>query len=199
MSVRTYRGASPEQRRADRRARLLAAALEAVGEVGVIGITVESVCARAGLTKRYFYEEFADRDAVLLAVAEDVYSGLREVIVTAVRSERGDARARAARAVRVFTEALDANPGVARLFAESPGHPHLLCRRDHALDEFAELVLDEVLRLPEEERARLRIAAMFVVAGSTQLVARWLAGGTPLGRGELIEEITRTGIRALLG
>jgi AcrR family transcriptional regulator len=199
VSVRTYRGASAEERRADRRARLLSGALDVVGEAGVVGLTVEAVCARAGLTKRYFYEAFADRDAVLGALADEVYAGLHESVVTALRAVDGDERARATRAVEVFTETLDENPRVARLYAESPGHPRLLARRDDAVDEFAELVLDEVLRLRPEDRERLRTAAVFVVAGTTHLVTRWLSGGVPLDRRALVEEITRTGIRALPG
>jgi AcrR family transcriptional regulator len=197
-AVRTYRGASAQQRRADRRARLLSGCLDVVGEAGVTGITVEAVCARAGLTKRYFYEAFAGRDAVLGAVADEVYAGLHEAIVAALHGVDGDERARATKAVEVFTETLDGDPRVARLYAESPGHPQLLARRDVAVDEFADLVLDDVLRLRPCERERLRTAAVFVVAGTTHLVTRWLAGGVPLGRLELVEEITRTGTRALL-
>jgi AcrR family transcriptional regulator len=199
VSVRTSRGASAEERRVDRRARLLAGALDVVGEAGVVGLTVEAVCARAGLTKRYFYEAFADRDAVLGALADEVYAELHESVVAALRVVDGDARTRATRAVEVFTETLDGNPRVARLYAESPGHPRLLARRDEAVDEFADLVLDEVLRLGPADRERLRTAAVFVVAGTTHLVTRWLAGGVPLDRRELVEEITRTGIRALPG
>jgi AcrR family transcriptional regulator len=197
-AVRTYRGASAEERRTDRRTRLLSGCLDVVGEVGVVGLTVEAVCAHAGLTKRYFYEAFADRDAVLRAVADDVYAGLQASIVSALRGVDGDERARAMKAVEVFTETLDGDPRLARFYAESPGHPQLLARRDAAVDEFADLVLDEVLRLRPGERERMRTTAVFVVAGGTHLVTRWLAGGVPLGRLELVEEITRTGTRALL-
>ena len=66
--VRPYRGISADERRASRRARLLDAALEEVGERGMAGTTMTAVCARAGLTERYFYESFADRDEMLRAV-----------------------------------------------------------------------------------------------------------------------------------
>ena len=111
--VRTYRGASAEERRADRRARLLAGCLDVVGEVGVVGVTVEAVCARAGLTKRYFYEAFGDRDAVLAAVADGVYADLHAATVAALRGAGGDERTRAITAVEVFAETLDANPPIA--------------------------------------------------------------------------------------
>ena len=119
-AVRPYRGATAEERQANRRARLLSACLDVVGEVGVLGVTVDAACARAGLTKRYFYETFADRDAALEAVTDDVYGGLHTSIVSALRRAEGDARARAATAVEVFAATLDADPRVARLTRRRP-------------------------------------------------------------------------------
>lgn len=196
-AVRTYRGASAEERRATRRARLLAACLDVIGEVGVLGVTVDAVCARAGLTKRYFYETFTDRDAALEAVTDDVYSGLHASIVAALRRTDGDRRARAATAVEVFAATLDADQRIVRLYAESPGLPRLLARRDAAVEQFADLVLDDVLRLPPGEREQWRTAAVLVVAGTTHVVTRWLAGSVPLGRVELVEEVLRIGTKLL--
>ncbi len=196
-AVRTYRGASAEERQAQRRSRLLAACLDVVGEVGVLGVTVDAVCARAGLTKRYFYEAFADRDAALEAVTDDVCSGLHASIVSALRRADGDRRARAATAVEVFAATLDADPRIARLYAESPGHPRLLARRDAAVDLFADLVLDDVLRLAPGDREQARTAAVLVVAGTTHVVNRWLAGGVPLERVELVDEVLRIGTKLL--
>jgi AcrR family transcriptional regulator len=196
-AVRTYRGASAEERQATRRTRLLSACLDVIGEVGVLGVTVDAVCARAGLTKRYFYETFTDRDAALEAVTGDVYGGLHTSIVSALRRADGDGRARAAIAVEIFAATLDADPRIARLYAEAPGHPRLVARRDAAVEEFADLVLDDVLRLPPGDRERARTAAVLVVAGTTHVVTRWLAGVVPLGRDELIEEVLRIGIGAL--
>ncbi len=195
--MRTYRGASAPERRADRRARLLAACLDVIGEVGVLGVTVDAVCARAGLTKRYFYETFADREAALDAVADDVYDGLHVSIGSALRRADGDQRARASTAVEVFAATLDADPRIARLYAESPGHPRLCARRDAAVDRFADLVLDDVLRLGPGDRERARTAAVLVVAGTTHVVTRWLAGGVPLARVELVDEVTRIGTKLL--
>ena len=79
--VRPYRGVSADDRRADRRARLLEAGLDLVGEVGVAEVTAEAVAARAGLSKRYFYESFADRDALLVAASSGVFETVRAALL----------------------------------------------------------------------------------------------------------------------
>ncbi|MGZ6827110.1 MAG: TetR/AcrR family transcriptional regulator, partial [Mycobacteriales bacterium] len=68
---RVYGGRSEEERRADRRARLVAAGLELFGTEGWAGATIERLCAGAGVATRSFYEEFSSREALLRAVYED--------------------------------------------------------------------------------------------------------------------------------
>src|SRR5437016_4479616 len=53
---RTYKGATPRQRVEQRRALLVDAAVDVFGTIGYRAATVDHVCARAGLSKRYFYE-----------------------------------------------------------------------------------------------------------------------------------------------
>src|SRR5690606_12857510 len=81
---RLYRGADLDARRQERRTRLLAAGLERVGTVGYRAATVRSVCAEAGLTERYFYESFANGEALLVAVYEDAVARLDAAITAAV-------------------------------------------------------------------------------------------------------------------
>jgi AcrR family transcriptional regulator len=53
------------------RARLLGAAASVVDELGWSGAVTTSVCARARISRRTFYELFANREDCLLAVLED--------------------------------------------------------------------------------------------------------------------------------
>ena len=71
---RRYAGATAEERSAARRARLLEAGLDVIGGEGYAKTSVAEVCRRAGLTSRYFYEHFANREALLRAVHDDVVS-----------------------------------------------------------------------------------------------------------------------------
>lgn len=93
---RSYGGLSAEQRQAVRRARLLDAGLELLGTAGWTATTMTAVCREAGLTERYFYESFADRDALAEAVFDRLAVGAREAILVAV-AVGGDAPAPAPR------------------------------------------------------------------------------------------------------
>jgi AcrR family transcriptional regulator len=63
---RRYGGVTIEQRKSERRERLVRAAIEVAARAGIDGATVAAICAEAELTARYFYEEFGHRDALFL-------------------------------------------------------------------------------------------------------------------------------------
>ncbi|HEY2142272.1 MAG TPA: TetR/AcrR family transcriptional regulator [Solirubrobacteraceae bacterium] len=69
------------------RARLLAAAVEVVGDLGYLGMSVARVCARAGVSRRTFYDLFEDREDCFLAVFEDAVARFAAVARDAVQSE----------------------------------------------------------------------------------------------------------------
>jgi AcrR family transcriptional regulator len=57
-------------RRTRTRQRLMAAAVAVFAERGVIGSSVEEICEAAGFTRGAFYSNFADKDALVLALIE---------------------------------------------------------------------------------------------------------------------------------
>ncbi|HEY3004114.1 MAG TPA: TetR/AcrR family transcriptional regulator [Kribbellaceae bacterium] len=87
---RTYRGADPAQRRDERRARLVDAAVEVFGTTGYRSATVERICAAAGLTKRYFYESFESSEALLLAAYARCIDELHASMVSGAAAAVGD-------------------------------------------------------------------------------------------------------------
>ncbi|MGW4245751.1 TetR/AcrR family transcriptional regulator, partial [Nocardia sp. NPDC004722] len=68
----TWGGRTQEERRAERRERLISAALDIWLENGWAAVTMRGVCTHAGLNDRYFYEHFTDRDDLLGAVFDEV-------------------------------------------------------------------------------------------------------------------------------
>src|SRR3984885_278704 len=63
---RRYSGQSFADRQSDRRARLVRATLDVAGRFGLENTSVAAICAEAGLTARYFYESFPNRDAIFV-------------------------------------------------------------------------------------------------------------------------------------
>ena len=57
-------------RRTRTRQRLMTAAVAVFAERGVIGSSVEEICEAAGFTRGAFYSNFADKDALVLALIE---------------------------------------------------------------------------------------------------------------------------------
>ena len=79
-----YAGRSAADRRAERRARLLESGLEMFGTVGYAMSPVGAICKSANLSNRQYYEEFADREALLIAVYDDINTKALEAVTAAL-------------------------------------------------------------------------------------------------------------------
>jgi AcrR family transcriptional regulator len=73
-----FKGISADDRRNDRRSRLVAAAFAIAGTEGAAAIGVGRVCLDAGLTKRYFYESFASLAELQSAVVDHAIAVMSE-------------------------------------------------------------------------------------------------------------------------
>lgn len=191
--VRPYRGVSAEQRRAERRGQLLEACREVIGRDGVAATTVGAVCEQAGLTKRYFYEGFADLDAMLVEVLDDLFSTVRARILTALAPLGAEPRTRAHATVGQLVAVMTEDPRTARLYVEAPAHPALQARRDEAFHAYAQLWTSDVLGI-EDPDVRQRLAALHHVAGTTQAVVAWLRGGVAIDRHDLVDQLAVLGL-----
>jgi AcrR family transcriptional regulator len=60
-SARVYAGRSAQQRREERRNRLLSAGQDLFGGQGYRTTSIEALCTAAGVSTRAFYEEFSGR------------------------------------------------------------------------------------------------------------------------------------------
>jgi AcrR family transcriptional regulator len=81
---RDYGGRTATQRRAERRQRLMTAALELFGTEGYPATSIERLCARANVSTRNFYEEFASREALLIALHDHITQQAFDAVMTAV-------------------------------------------------------------------------------------------------------------------
>jgi AcrR family transcriptional regulator len=203
VTVRSYRGVSAEDRRTERRARVKWACLDVVGEQGVAEVTVEAVSARAGLTKRYFYESFADLDALLAEVIDDIFTELLAEILDALESVGPSVHQRAHTIARLLIDFFQRDVRRARLYVEAPGQPTLRDRREQAFDSYTRLLVEHLRPDPTSMPAatvadrRRAVAALIIVAGVTQAASMWLRGAVDLDRDQIVDEIARVMTTAL--
>lgn len=137
-----YGGRSAEERRAERRERLLDAGLELFGTRGYASTSIEALCAATRLNPRYFYESFATREELLRAVYDRHMEHLAAAVSSALETAPDDARGRVEAGLRAFVETQLANVRGARItYLEIVGVSLDLERhRRAALRGFAQLI-----------------------------------------------------------
>jgi len=84
--ARIWGGTTLDERRSTRRDKLVATGLDLLGGEATGAVSVRAACRGSRLTERYFYESFADRDALVLAVYEGVADEARAALEEATRA-----------------------------------------------------------------------------------------------------------------
>jgi AcrR family transcriptional regulator len=196
--VRPYRGVSAEQRRASRRARLIEAGLDVLGADGMAGLTMTAVCACAGLTERYFYESFRDRDELVGAIFNSCLIEMDQAMFAALDNSPPDLLERCRAAAGAMIGVLTDDPRKARVHAESVSSRALSARRSDAVSAHAELLAQQMRELrgldrPEHE-APLRLATVVLMGGLSEAILGWLDGSIAMARATLIEECARLAV-----
>jgi AcrR family transcriptional regulator len=196
VGTRAYGGLSAQERQAQRRAALLAAALDVIGTEGHARLTVAGLCARAGLNERYFYESFRTLDEVLVAVFDEVIAELAGEIVTAIAAAPDETRAKARAAIAAAVELLTDDSRKTRVvFVEALAARALVARRAEVARTFVALIVGQAQQFYGAETA-LRIgswaefAAAHLLGGLAETMTAWLRGDLAITRDELIERST---------
>ncbi|ART69750.1 TetR family transcriptional regulator [Mycobacterium dioxanotrophicus] len=176
--VRGYGGISAADRRTERRSKLLAAGRRIWGESGVTEVTVRGVCAAAGLTSRYFYEQFPSREELLFAISDDVRDELISALVNAGVGDPGTLTDKLRSALTAFLDIIAADPHIHRIATgDVSSVAGLTEHRTRILDMITDLVVQHapsVLSTETPNETDLRRSARFMVGGVNQLIEAWL-------------------------
>ncbi len=146
------------------RSRLIAGAIQAIDELGYVRATVGQITRCASVSRRTFYELFADREACLVAVLESVVGAIAAELAAA-DLERVAWRERVRAGLATILAFFDREPVLARVCVVQAlrGGPDVLRRREAVLVGIA-AAIDE----GREEGPR--------GAGCTPLTAEGLVG-----------------------
>jgi AcrR family transcriptional regulator len=191
--ARTYRGITPSQRQAERRARLLEAGLELFGTVGYARTSIRAVSAAASLNSRYFYESFSSREDLLYHVYQQIVLDIFTKVGEAVARENTiEAQARAgltAGWTAVTEDRRKARIVAIEVVGVSEGLERLRRETRHAL---AQLTADRALSLARDVRLRLDpvITARFLMGGIVELLADWINGDLDAPTDEVVDHFT---------
>lgn len=193
---RVYAGMTAEERRADRRRRLIEAATEVLARGGWEGATVTAICERAQLIPRYFYENFRDRDDLLIAVFDNI---LEEVATEAAPGldPNQPVEAGIAAAITAWMSVTSRDRRKGRVaFVEALGSEALMQRRLGATRAFADALFAQTKNSYEvtKRNRSVFVSASFIVAGGLiETMIEWLEGRAEMTPDESIDHFTLLG------
>ncbi|HEX3833372.1 MAG TPA: TetR/AcrR family transcriptional regulator [Solirubrobacteraceae bacterium] len=179
-SERRYGGKTATERRDERRERLLDAGLELFGTDGFAAVTIEALCAEAGLNPRYFYEQFATREELLGAVYERHVVAVLQTVQDAIAQSPADPTRRLRAGLSAFVTATLADERAARInYFEMVGvSAELEAQRRGVLRAYAELIaaqaadMDDLGPLGRGDR---RMTAVALTGATDGLITDWMS------------------------
>lgn len=185
-----------EDRAAERREQLIDAGFALLGTEGAAATTVSAVCHVAGLSRNYFYENFRNREELLIAIQDRVAGELRGVIESSTAGGGLETRLNA-----VFLTA-------AGYFEQDPRRVRVIFRetlaeetlREHAnvsapmfmfftMSHFADLL--DGLSLTPERSGTVAIALTQIYGALAITIMDWLEGRLDATRDQIASECTR--------
>jgi AcrR family transcriptional regulator len=176
--------------------------LIAVAECSLAGgyqaATIEEITARAGVSKKTFYEHFKSKDEIFLAAYQEAFEQLRTAVNRAFLSE-DEWAARVAAALGEFLGFLAANPAFAHLCiveVHAAGRTALE-RRSNALEFFAEYF--DLGRREVADGQVPALTAQTIVGGIHEVVYRHILEGRTGELPDLLAELVYNALLPYLG
>lgn len=199
--VRPWRGVSPEDRVAERRARLLEAALETFSAKSFKATTVRDICREAGLTERYFYESFKSKEALLGALAWQIIGDFLADAAPSVALAGTDLDATIEGAMRAVVMSLTSDPRRARiLFVETVGiSPDAEAARRKAIASLVGVIMEaggQAFGEWAKDSLDMELIARSVIGAMSELMVSYSRGELPLDQEAMVLSLTRILMRA---
>jgi AcrR family transcriptional regulator len=172
-----WSGVPLEDRQALRRDELIAAGVHLLGGESGPAVTVRAVCREAGLTERYFYESFSDRDEFVRAVYDDVCTRAMSALMSATTPRE---------AVEQFVALMVDDPVRGRVLLLAPAVEPVLVRSGAEwMPSFIELLQRKLTQISDPVRQKMMATSL--IGGLTALFTAYLDGRLAASREQFID------------
>jgi AcrR family transcriptional regulator len=172
-----WSGVPLEDRQALRRDELIAAGVQLLGGEGGPALTVRAVCREAGLTERYFYESFTDRDQFVRGVYDDVCARAMSALMSATTPRE---------AVERFVALMVDDPVRGRVLLLAPAVEPVLVRSGAEwMPSFIDLLQRKLTQICDPVRQKM--IATSLIGGLTALFTAYLDGRLAASREQFID------------
>ena len=193
---RLYGGLTSDERQARRREQLLDAGLEVFASHGWHGAKVVDVCAQAGLSPRYFYEHFADREQLFLAVTERIAEQALAVVRAAAVAPGETPAERVRGVLQALADFFGDDPRTVRVaLVESFATPALRAHRARLLRSFSEVAARLMASLTPDgaavDRRALELSAHVLSGGIAEALVAGVRGEGAAAPRELVPHLAR--------
>jgi AcrR family transcriptional regulator len=166
-----------EDRQGLRRDELVAAGVQLLGEKSGPAVTVRAACRQAGLTERYFYESFADRDEFVRAVYDHVCTRAMSTLMSATTPRQ---------AVERFVALMVDDPVRGRVLLLAPAVEPVLVRSGAEwMPNFIDLLQRKLTEIGDPVRQKM--IATGLIGGLTTLFTAYLDGRLEATREQFID------------
>lgn len=186
---RTYGGVDGSARVAERRRVLIEAGLDLLGTTEP-ELSVRGVCRTAGVASRYFYESFADKNALMDAVYDRVVGELTTATLAAVAASPMTEEERVHAAVATVVRMVAEDPRRGRLlFSATLSNDVLAAKRAESTRMFAGLLAAQASEFYGTTGDRsLDLTTQYVVGGFAQVLTAWLGGELDLDEDAVVAQ-----------
>lgn len=172
-----WSGVPLPDRQALRRDELIAAGVTLLGSAGGPALTVRAVCRDAGLTERYFYESFQDRDEFVRAVYDDVCARAMTALMSAATPRE---------AVEQFVTLMVDDPVRGRVLLLAPQVEAVLIHSGAEwMPSFIELLQSKLTAISDPVHQKM--TATGLIGALTALFTAYLDGSLTASREQFID------------
>ncbi|WP_317440872.1 TetR/AcrR family transcriptional regulator [Streptomyces collinus] len=187
--MRTYGGATAEERASLRRRRLMESGLELFSSRGYARTSIRAVLRHAGLKDRYFAESFTSLDDLMAALMRDIYEEQITRCTEAIATDQ-PLRDRARNMIDVIAglPLEDPRKGRVKLTESLGAGPRTARERRLGLQRMSGLVESLLREGVHDPRIDLTTLSVAVVGAVSEMLLSWYNGILGISREELVDQ-----------